>query len=254
MADGTVSFADGLGCKALDSNELRRKHQISDLAKASQPQLIQSELGTSRLILSDDTNLGPILRSAAPTPSAADFEVLSPKSVKNQSPTQKLQQVFEEALQREAEEQRGARLHVNRAQENQRAINASESNQASPVAFQTLKPFDRNSVRNIGGSAALDVVTIPVVAVVENSIPKVMEGVINESESVGDELNVNTDIPLEVKVAGVALSSNVEVDSGSSPHEPNPVATVVLPPHPVLIVKPVPPDDKAEAVKGKLAF
>lgn len=73
-------------------------------------------MGTTRLNLSDDSNLGPILRSAAPTSSAADLGAFSPKSVKNPSPSRKLQQVFEEALQREAEE-RAACLHVHRTQE-----------------------------------------------------------------------------------------------------------------------------------------
>lgn len=97
----------------------------------------------------------------------------------------------------------------------------------------------------------MDAVTIPVVG---SSIPKAMEGVINESDSEGEELNVNIDIPLEMKEAAGALSSSVEVDSGSPTHEPNPVATVEVQSQPVLVVKPAPLDDKVEPVKGKAAF
>ncbi|KAI8522307.1 hypothetical protein RHMOL_RhmolUnG0006100 [Rhododendron molle] len=111
-----------------------------------------------------------------------------------------------------------------------------------------------NAVRNIGGSEALDAVTIPVVAVVDTAIPTVTEGVTHESESEGEELNVSPDIPLEVKEAAGALSSSGEVDSVRPPHEPDPVVTGVVPSQPVLIVKPVPPDDKAVTVQGNVAL
>ncbi|KAI8563946.1 hypothetical protein RHMOL_Rhmol03G0148300 [Rhododendron molle] len=110
-----------------------------------------------------------------------------------------------------------------------------------------------NSAKNIGGAVALDAVTIPVVDVVDTSMPRVAEGVINDSDSEGEELIVNADIPLEVKGAA-GPSSSAEVVSVSLPQEPDPAATVVLPSHPVLIVKSVPPDDIAETVKGKAAF
>ncbi|KAI8555530.1 hypothetical protein RHMOL_Rhmol05G0179800 [Rhododendron molle] len=111
-----------------------------------------------------------------------------------------------------------------------------------------------NAVRNIGGSEALDAVTIPVVAVVDTAIPTVTERVTHESESEGEELNVSPDIPLEVKEAAGALSSSGEVDSVRPPHEPDPVVTGVVPSQPVLIVKPVPPDDKAVTVQGNVAL
>ncbi|KAI8560361.1 hypothetical protein RHMOL_Rhmol04G0249600 [Rhododendron molle] len=109
-------------------------------------------------------------------------------------------------------------------------------------------------ILNIGGSEALDAVTIPVVAVVDTAIPTVTEGVTHESESDGEELNVSPDIPLEVKEAAGALSSSGEVDSVRPPHEPDPVVTGVVPSQPVLIVKPVPPDDKAATVQGNVAL
>ncbi|KAG5513045.1 hypothetical protein RHGRI_038536 [Rhododendron griersonianum] len=34
MADGTISLAEGLGLKALDSNELRRRQQVLDPSKS----------------------------------------------------------------------------------------------------------------------------------------------------------------------------------------------------------------------------
>ncbi|KAI8551775.1 hypothetical protein RHMOL_Rhmol06G0212800 [Rhododendron molle] len=111
-----------------------------------------------------------------------------------------------------------------------------------------------NFVKVIGGSEALDAVTIPVVAVVETYLPKVTEGVIIESDSEGEELNVTSDIPFEVKVAVGELSSSVEVDLVSPPHVTDPAATVDFPSQPVLPEEAVPPDDKADAVKGMLAF
>ncbi|KAI8555538.1 hypothetical protein RHMOL_Rhmol05G0180200 [Rhododendron molle] len=108
-----------------------------------------------------------------------------------------------------------------------------------------------NFVKVIGGSEALDAVTIPVV---ETYLPKVTEGVIIESDSEGEELNVTSDIPFEVKVAVGELSSSVEVDLVSPPHVTDPAATVDFPSQPVLPEEAVPPDDKADAVKGMLAF
>jgi hypothetical protein len=108
-----------------------------------------------------------------------------------------------------------------------------------------------NLVRSIGGSEALDAVTIPVVNVVEAVNHNAIEGGIIDNESEGEELIVDHDIPAEVKVDAGALSSSVEVVSVT--HEPDPAVTEVLPSHSVRIVKPVPPDDKDDVVKGKFA-
>lgn len=104
MADGTICLADGLGFKALDSNELRRKHQVSENLKSQQSHPTVLDLEASRVIISGDFNLGSSLRNADPTSSPAGFGACSPKSTKNSSLSRKLQQVFEEALIREAEE------------------------------------------------------------------------------------------------------------------------------------------------------
>ncbi|KAG5565795.1 hypothetical protein RHGRI_001652 [Rhododendron griersonianum] len=82
MADGTISMAEGLGIKALDSNELRRK-QV--------PHMESPKSGIPFAL----------------NPLGASFSGLgahSPKSSKNTSPSRKLQQVFfEEGLRVQAE-------------------------------------------------------------------------------------------------------------------------------------------------------
>ncbi|KAI8529943.1 hypothetical protein RHMOL_Rhmol11G0015000 [Rhododendron molle] len=162
MADGTIAMAEGLGFKALDSNELRRK-QIThiDCPKTSIPiprepsgPIISGEIdlhGTdSRSAPSSspnrfgahspkssktpNPNLGTILRSVAPSSATEDFGPFSPKSSKNPSSSTTLQQVFEEALQQEAEE-RAAHFLVHTGKEkvqlsnpNPRMLEAEERN------------------------------------------------------------------------------------------------------------------------------
>lgn len=89
------------------------------------------------------------------------------------------------------------------------------------------------------------------VAVVDTSLPKVTEEDIVGSESEGEELNVNTDIPFEVNVDTGVLMCSGEVDSVNPSHDPDPV---VVPSQPVPLVKPTPPDDKAEAVMREASF
>ncbi|KAI8572581.1 hypothetical protein RHMOL_Rhmol01G0210600 [Rhododendron molle] len=79
-------------------------------------------------------NLGTILRSVAPSSATEDFGPFSPKSSKNPSSSTTLQQVFEEALQQEAEE-RAAHFLVHTGKEkvqlsnpNPRMLEAEECN------------------------------------------------------------------------------------------------------------------------------
>ncbi|KAG5531833.1 hypothetical protein RHGRI_026448 [Rhododendron griersonianum] len=92
MADGTISLADGLGLKALDSNELRRRQQVLDPSKSPHfhpsPMKVETQQGGN----SGDS---------------------SPKTSKQSSPSRKLHQVFEEALVREAEERASVLLAGN---------------------------------------------------------------------------------------------------------------------------------------------
>ncbi|KAG5540761.1 hypothetical protein RHGRI_020861 [Rhododendron griersonianum] len=96
MADGTISLAEGLGIKALDSNELRRKQKnlvgsipISQTDKPNNS--IPFEFGTPQMSNSGDYKNGSTFQSSSPT--------------KKPSPSWKLQQVlFEESLRLEAEE------------------------------------------------------------------------------------------------------------------------------------------------------
>ncbi|KAG5521962.1 hypothetical protein RHGRI_034247 [Rhododendron griersonianum] len=164
MANGTISIADGLGLKALDSNEVRRRQQVSELSKFYQipsrnspmnsdskavqcspfqgwslnhsselpiiPQTsehstshhfqpIPSDLETLKLNsagnFSGDFNLGSNVLCTVPSPSPVGLGEISPKSPKKSSPSRKLQQVFEQALIREAEE-RAAHLQANDSQ------------------------------------------------------------------------------------------------------------------------------------------
>ncbi|KAI8564161.1 hypothetical protein RHMOL_Rhmol03G0160500 [Rhododendron molle] len=239
MGDGTISMADGVGIKAVDSNELRRKirgptptHQNLGTSKtislgsavvdgsvtplnippvkfgsipnhsSELPSIYPTSEHSESLKLNvlGNLNLGSTVRSAVPSVTPTEFGEFSPKSATKSSPSRKLQQV---------------------------------------VALACARLAD---------------VTIPVVAVVDTTIPTVSEGFIYESESEGEELNVSPDIPLEVKVAAGALSSSGEVYSVSPPLEPDSVATGVVPSQHVLIVKPVPLDDKAETVQGNLTL
>ncbi|KAG5565786.1 hypothetical protein RHGRI_001643 [Rhododendron griersonianum] len=77
MADGTVSMADGLGHKAIDSNEVRRKQRnLVDSVSPLHLYLQQSknpncsipiEMGTPPASISGDSKLGTTLRSSSPT-------------------------------------------------------------------------------------------------------------------------------------------------------------------------------------------
>ncbi|KAG5553260.1 hypothetical protein RHGRI_011203 [Rhododendron griersonianum] len=125
MADGTISIADGLGLKALDSNEVRRKQQISDLSKSSQVRSTQMEMEIQKVNISGNFNSVPILGNVNQATTSTGFGSFSPKTAKNLSPSRKLQQVFEETLVREAEE-RAAHLsnNINSTRYSQTLINA----------------------------------------------------------------------------------------------------------------------------------
>ncbi|KAI8567830.1 hypothetical protein RHMOL_Rhmol02G0152100 [Rhododendron molle] len=116
---------DGLGSKAIDSNELRKqKHSesavpILDLQMRSIPNRSSTSNSTlkpfdlcpgalppmnpSQTSHPSDFKLGLTLENTVHAPSSDDFGVSSPKSSKSSSPSRKLQQVFEEALVKEAE-------------------------------------------------------------------------------------------------------------------------------------------------------
>ncbi|KAG5548904.1 hypothetical protein RHGRI_014310 [Rhododendron griersonianum] len=105
MADGTVSIADGLGLKALDSNELRRRQQISEFSHSSQSRPNLTEVGhTNMRGNSGDSRSRINLGNTVHASYSDGSRVSSPKTSKQSSPSRKLQQVFEEALAREAGE------------------------------------------------------------------------------------------------------------------------------------------------------
>ncbi|KAI8550685.1 hypothetical protein RHMOL_Rhmol06G0127200 [Rhododendron molle] len=113
MADGTVNMAEGLGFKAIDSNEMRRKQKnISDQISSTQ---------SGNPISSFPCELGD-LRSNNPSEfnrpsSSTGLGILSPTSSKNPSPSRKLQQAFfKERLILEAEERA---LHEHLQQQSQ---------------------------------------------------------------------------------------------------------------------------------------
>ncbi|KAI8527856.1 hypothetical protein RHMOL_Rhmol12G0106200 [Rhododendron molle] len=151
MGDGSISMADGLGLKVVDSNELRRKirgptptHQNLSTSKivslgsavvdgsvtplkfppenfdslpnhsSELPFIYQtSEHSESlKLNVSGDLNLGSTVRSTVPSVSPTEFGEFSPNSATKSGPSQNLQQVFEHALIRE-EEDRATHLHFN---------------------------------------------------------------------------------------------------------------------------------------------
>ncbi|KAF7136638.1 hypothetical protein RHSIM_Rhsim08G0140000 [Rhododendron simsii] len=102
MADGTLSMVGGLVLKALDSNELRQK-QIPDLRnpKSSiqhRPEVPSTLISGSPQIISTPSSnptISPHLNCGA----------VNLQSIKTQSPSRKLQQVFfEERLIMEAKE------------------------------------------------------------------------------------------------------------------------------------------------------
>ncbi|KAG5557629.1 hypothetical protein RHGRI_007773 [Rhododendron griersonianum] len=91
MADGTISIADGLGLKVLDSNEVRRKQQISDPSKSSQVRSTQMEMEIQKVNISGDFNLVPIIGNANQATTSTGFGSFSPKTAKSPSPSRKLQ-------------------------------------------------------------------------------------------------------------------------------------------------------------------
>ncbi|KAG5512915.1 hypothetical protein RHGRI_038665 [Rhododendron griersonianum] len=110
MADGTVSMADGLGLKALDSNELRRRRQLLDPHQKSQIQTLHQgnhnnpilfELDSSHMFTSDESvsrfnNGGTVpIPSSISTPTGSGAP--SPNSAKIPNPSQE-QQDSEECL------------------------------------------------------------------------------------------------------------------------------------------------------------
>ncbi|KAG5540759.1 hypothetical protein RHGRI_020859 [Rhododendron griersonianum] len=101
MADGTISVAEGLGIKALDSNELRKKQKnLIDSGSPFHVPLSQSE----------NPNTSPPFEFRTPQMSnPGDYKngstFRSSSSTNKPSPSRKLQQVlFEESLRLEAEE------------------------------------------------------------------------------------------------------------------------------------------------------
>ncbi|KAG5552988.1 hypothetical protein RHGRI_010972 [Rhododendron griersonianum] len=113
MADGTISIAEGLGIKALDSNEVRRKQM--NLVGSGSPLHIpisQTDKSNNSNPFEFETPRMGNSGGTVPPSCSAEFGEFSPKSAKCPSPSRKLQQVFEQELIREAESQN------NRGQEN----------------------------------------------------------------------------------------------------------------------------------------
>ncbi|KAG5531959.1 hypothetical protein RHGRI_026537 [Rhododendron griersonianum] len=106
MADGTLSMADGLGLKAIDSHELRRRHHTLDPEENPQIRPPQMSNPNSPILFELDSNipvsneLHPRLHSQGTVPTSSSistsngFGAHSPKSAKNQSLSQKSQQPF----------------------------------------------------------------------------------------------------------------------------------------------------------------
>lgn len=103
MGDGTISLADGLGFKALDSNELRRRQQVLDPSKSPHFHPPMKE-GIQQRGNSGDSSSTINLGNTVHASYSDGSRVSSPKTSKHSSPSRKLQQVFEEALVREAGE------------------------------------------------------------------------------------------------------------------------------------------------------
>lgn len=102
MADRKLSMVEGLGIKALDSNELRRKQ---DPCVVNPNSSIPYALDPPDSFLTTDVDLQTTITRSDLQSSSHGFGAHSPKSSKNPSPARKLQQVFfEEGLKLEAEE------------------------------------------------------------------------------------------------------------------------------------------------------
>lgn len=134
MADGSISMADGLGLKAIDSNEVRRRQQLSGISKSPQFYLTQAEVETQMMNKSSEFKSGSTLEKAVHATSPAGFGAFSPKSAKNPSPSRKLQQVFEEALVREAEDRASKLADINTTLDRQQG-KVQVSNPNSQVLF-----------------------------------------------------------------------------------------------------------------------
>ncbi|KAG5557694.1 hypothetical protein RHGRI_007818 [Rhododendron griersonianum] len=85
MTKGTVSFADGLGLKALDSNELRRRQQISEFSHSPQFRPNLTEVGNKKMNISTDFQSESLLRNAVPTASPSGYGAFCPKTSKASS-------------------------------------------------------------------------------------------------------------------------------------------------------------------------
>ncbi|KAG5513035.1 hypothetical protein RHGRI_038542 [Rhododendron griersonianum] len=105
MADGTVSMADGLGLKALDSHELRRMHQLLDPHQNSQIQTLHLgnpsnpilfELDSPHMLTSNESNSRFNNGGTVPIPSSISTSIgsgaPSPNSSKIPNPSQEHQQ------------------------------------------------------------------------------------------------------------------------------------------------------------------
>lgn len=123
MAEGTISMADGLGIKALDSNEVRRRQgihldstqttQIHFPISSNPKSSTSGELGIPHQYFTNESHSGSTLQVSVPISSLNGFEAHIPKSPKKSSLARKLQQVFfEESLKMEVEE-RGALVQSN---------------------------------------------------------------------------------------------------------------------------------------------
>ncbi|KAG5540742.1 hypothetical protein RHGRI_020845 [Rhododendron griersonianum] len=100
MAEGTLSMAEGLGLKTLDSNELRRK-QVPHMESPNNG--IPFTLNPQRSSNSEDIDLNSNRTSS--DHSSKGLGAHSPKLSMNTSPSRKLQQVFfEEGLRVQAED------------------------------------------------------------------------------------------------------------------------------------------------------
>ncbi|KAI8535307.1 hypothetical protein RHMOL_Rhmol10G0163900 [Rhododendron molle] len=129
MADGTISFSDGLGSKALDSNEIRRKLRGIDplITKSSvtSPQLDFAPVSPNINGAMSDSTSQPQSRPSLPENSI----YTSPMGVQSRSPSSgtatKLQQaIFEEGLAMEAEE-RARHVHRHHLQQEADPVSSS---------------------------------------------------------------------------------------------------------------------------------
>ncbi|KAG5540737.1 hypothetical protein RHGRI_020840 [Rhododendron griersonianum] len=87
MANGTISLAEGLGLKALDSNELRRRQQVLDPSNSPHflpsPMKVETQQGDNPGDSSSGFKIGNDVHASY----SGGFEVSNPKSAKLSSPS-----------------------------------------------------------------------------------------------------------------------------------------------------------------------